>query len=135
MEKHSASVKQINWIDKAGLEAEVQVEVGGAQLWAFCHPCSLREGETAEVYFHFIQEAIPEFAFWNDNAQSRKEIRPSENNKLRYCCYGQIKRLHPMLVDCGAVTLCFGDWLNDESVMGVYVYFVISRLDVQKVNH
>ncbi|MEI9920917.1 MAG: hypothetical protein WDO14_19300 [Bacteroidota bacterium] len=133
MERYSVNIKQISWLDREGLEAEVLCEVNEAQLWAFCHPCSFRRGETANVYFDFVQEKISEAAFWNENKESRRVMVPSQSTKWRYYCYAQIKSIHPVVVDCGSITLSFGDWINDERVVGSYIYFVVSRLDVSKI--
>lgn len=133
MERYLANIKQIEWIDKEGAEAEVLFEINGKQLWAFCHPCDFTEGTTEEVYFSFIEEEIPESAFWDENREEKKEIVPAENDKWRYYCYGQLKSIHPVMIDCGTVTLSFGDWINDERTVGSYVYFVMSRLDIGKV--
>ena len=133
MEKFTVNIRSINWIDKESSEAEVLFEIGGKQFWAFCHPCDFIKAETAEVYFSFIEGEISEKAFWDENKENKKEIIPSENNKWSYFCYGQLKEIHPVVVDCGALTVSFGDWINDESTIGCYVYFVIARLDIGKI--
>jgi hypothetical protein len=130
---YTANVKQINWIDKEAAEAELLCEINGTQYWAFCHPCNFREGETTEAVFNFIDEEISEFAFWNENRDSRKEIVPAENDRWRYYCYGQLQGINPTLVDCGTITLSVGDFVNDERAIGKHVYFVISRLDIAKI--
>jgi hypothetical protein len=132
MKKNSADILQMRWIDKEGLEAEVLCLINGLELWAFSHPCNFHEGESTEVYFDFIREEIPESAFWNENKEASKEIVPSEHDLWRYYCYGQLLELSTGLVDCGAVSFQIGNLAYDESVIGSYVYFVISRLDVAK---
>lgn len=133
MERYIVDIKQIDWIDKEGLEAEVLFEVKDKQFWAFCHPCDFSEGEKADVYFSFIEEEISESAFWDENKEHRKEIIPLENNRCYYQCYGQLKSIHPVIIDCDALVLSFGDWLNDERAIGSYVYFVMSRFDIGRI--
>lgn len=130
MKKYTVSIKQIDWLDKENPEAEILFEINGKQLWAFCHPCNFREGEIAEVYFSVIEEEMSEFAFWDENKKHKRDIVPSENNRCYYYCYGQLKKIHPVIIDCGVVSLFLGDWINDERTIGSYVYFVISRLDI-----
>jgi hypothetical protein len=74
-----------------------------------------------------------EKAFWEENKMQSKEIVSSENDRLRYYCYGQIKSIHPIMIDCGTINFPDGEWTNDESTIGSYVYFVISRLDIEKI--
>ncbi|MEM7110011.1 MAG: hypothetical protein AAF519_17420 [Bacteroidota bacterium] len=133
MERYLANIKQIEWIDKEGAEAEVLFEINGKWLWAFCHPCDFTQDTIKEVYFSFIEEEIPESTFWDENREQKKEIVPSENDKWRYYCYGQLKNIHPVMIDCGTITFSFGDRINDERTVGSYVYFVMSRLDIGKV--
>ena len=133
MEAYTVSIEQIDWLDKEGAEAEIFFEINGKKLWAFCHPCNFTEGEIAEVYFSFIEEHISESAFWDENKDQKKDIVPSKNHRCYYYCYGQLKSIHPVIIDCGALTLSFGNWVNDERTIGSYVYFVISRLDMYRL--
>jgi hypothetical protein len=133
MEKYIVIIKQIDWLDKENPEAEVLFEINGMQFWAFCHPCNFKEGEIVEVYFSSIDEDVSEFAFWEENKEHKKDIVPSEINRTYFYCYGQLKSIHPVIVDCGAINLSFGDWINDESTIGNYVYFVLARLDIGRV--
>jgi hypothetical protein len=133
MEPRTVSILHIDWIDKENPEAEILFEINGKQLWAFCHPCNFKEGEVTEVYFSVIEEEISEFAFWDENKEHKQDIVPSENDRSYYYCYGQLKSIHPVIIDCGAITLSFGDWINDERTIGSSVYFVISRLDISRI--
>lgn len=133
MYKYIVSIKQIDWLDKDNPEAEVLFEINGKVFWAFCHPCSFVEGEIAEVYFSFIEEEISETAFWNENKEQKREIVSSDNNRCYYYCYGKLKSICPVIIDCGAIELFFGDWINDKRMLGTYVYFVVARLDIGRV--
>lgn len=133
MEEYIISIKQIDWLDKDNPEAEILFELNGQQFWAFCHPCSFKEGEMAKVYFNFIEEDTAESAFWNENSDHKIGMLSSENNRCHYYCYGQLKSTHPVIINCGVINLSFGDWINDERMKGSYVYFVISRLDITKI--
>jgi hypothetical protein len=48
----------------------------------------------------------------------------SSNNRCFYRCYGQLKQIHPIIIDCGTLSLSFGDWINDNKTIGNYVCFV-----------
>lgn len=134
MDKSIVEVKQVNWLDKENAEAEIIFEIKGREFCAFCHPCDFSEGEIAEVYFSFIEDELPESAFWDkNNKEMKKEIVQSKDDKWRYYCYGQLKNIHPVFIDCGVITLSFGDWINDERTVGSYVYFVMARFDIGRI--
>lgn len=132
MTEFKVYIKKINWIDKEALEAEVLFEINGQNLWAFCHPCHFIENQEEKVFFDFIEHEIPETEFWNNNENNIKKMAPMEDNKWSYFCYGQIEQINPVKVNCGSITLSFGNWINDKSIINSYVYFVISRLDIFK---
>lgn len=132
MERHTVYIKQIDWLDKENPEAEILFEINGKQFWAFCHPCDFWEGEITEAFFNFIEDDMSESAFWDENKDRKKEIISSEKNRCEYYCYGELKSIHPVVVDCGTFSLSFGDWINDEKMIGSYVYFVMSRFDISK---
>ncbi len=133
MERYTVNIKKIDWLDKENPEAEVLFEINKKQFWAFSHPCDFIEGEIAEAYFSFIESEVPESTFWDENKEQKKEILQSQNNRCEYYCYGQLRSIHPAVVDCGDITFSIGDWLNDDRTVGSYVYFVIARLDIGKV--
>jgi hypothetical protein len=132
MKKTTADILQIRWIDRSALEAEVIFLINGLELCAFSHPCNFQEGECTEVKLDLIIEEIPESVFWYENKEARKALIPSERNVWRYYCYGQLMEIQPGIVDCGAVSFQIGNLACDQSVIGSYVYFVISRLDITK---
>ncbi|TWR23803.1 hypothetical protein FPZ42_18665 [Mucilaginibacter achroorhodeus] len=132
MENYLATIKQINWLDKEALEAEVLFEIRGEAFWAFSYPCEFSAGETTLVSLSFLEEDISETTFWHENNAQKKVVIRSERDNLRYYCYGRLVGINPVTTDCGVLTFSNGDWINDASVIGQYVYFVISRLDVLK---
>lgn len=133
MEKYIVHIKQIEWLDKENLEANVLFELNGRRLWAFCQPCHFMEDEIASVYFHFIEEDIAEEMFWQENKANIIELRPSGDDGRKYHCSGRIQSIHPVIVDCKDISFSLGDWLEDESVVGSYVYFRISLLSIDKI--
>lgn len=130
MVKNLVCIKKIDWLDEDNPEAEVLFEIKGEHFWAFCHPCDFKVGEIAEVYFSTIDEEISETAFWEENKEQKKDIVPSENSRTYFYCYGQLISIHPVVIDCGSISLSLGDWINDDRTIGNYVYFVIARLDI-----
>ncbi|WP_027003192.1 hypothetical protein [Hugenholtzia roseola] len=133
MKKYKVFIKQIDWFDKENPEADVLFEINGAVFWAFCHPCNFKENEIAEVYFDFLEDEVSELIFWTENKNCKVELIQSENNRCRYYCYGQLKSINPVTVNCGLINFYFKDWISNSSVIGNYVYFVIERFDIQKV--
>lgn len=129
----NVSVKQIEWLDSENTEAEVLVEIRGKEIWAFCHPCNLTVGQIPAVDLHFIEGEVSDWAFWNENKEGQLQIEASTEKRWSYYCHGKIIELHPVTIDCGAITLEYGDWINDEQVIGKFVYFVIDRLDVKRI--
>jgi hypothetical protein len=132
MKDYHVDIKEIIWIDRESKEAEVLFEISGNQLWAFCHPCKFIKGASEKVRFSFIEEETSELSFWNNNKERKKEVISSNNSRWSYYCYGKIVSIHPVTIDCGVIELPFGDWINDERTLGSYVYFVVSRLDIEK---
>ena len=132
MSEYNVNINKIYWLDTENPEAEILFEIDGKQFWAFCHPCDFIEGEIVNVKLSFIEEEISDIAFWNINKEKGKKIVPS-GNRCSYQCYGQIKQIHPLIIDCGSLVLSFGDWIDDIKAIGYYVYFVISRLDIERV--
>ena len=123
-------IVNVDWLDQDGLEAEVQFEILGKELWAFCHPCKVVQGEMQDVRIEYIEEDVDDSAFWNETSERRKCIKPSSSNRCRYYCFGQVESIGPVVIDCGVLKFDYGDWLNDQASIGQYVYFVISRLDL-----
>lgn len=133
MERYIAKIKKIEWLDRENPEAEILFEIKEKEFWAFCHPCNFNEGEILNVSLSFIEEDIPESSFWNENKEQVRRIDQVGTNRCSYVCYGQLKTIHPVLIDCGIITLSLGDWISDEKAIGCYVYFIISRLDISKI--
>ena len=111
MERIKAVIKRIDWLDQETREADVCFEVGKGSYWAFCHPCDFTEGEAVCVGIDFVD--IEDVTF---------ETMFSYNVGV-----------NPLVVDCGDLRLDLGALTHDDRVVGSYVYFVISRLDVVAV--
>ncbi len=134
MKEYKVYIKKIDWIDKEGLEAEILFEINGQHLWAFCHPCHFIENREEIVFFDFIENEISETEFWYNNKNNIKKIVPIEDDKWSYFCYGEVEQINPVMINCGTITFSLGNWINDKNIINNYVYFVISRLDIVKVN-
>jgi hypothetical protein len=130
---YRAQVDCVSWLDDEYSEAEVLLNIDGLLIWAFCHPCDFKPGDIDLVTLPFLEGEVSEFAFWNENRNKERMIRPLKNNRLSYECYGQITNIYPTIVDCGNIKLEYGNWLNDFNAVGMFVYFSISRLDVKRI--
>lgn len=134
MERIKAVIKRIDWLDQETREADVCFEVGKNSYWAFCHPCGFTEGEERYVGFDFVDcEDITWETMFSYNRDEEKKLVPMTDDRTSYCCYGKIVGVNPVVVDCGDLRLDLGALTHDDRVVGSYVYFVISRLDVVAV--
>lgn len=134
MEKTKAIIRRIDWLDQETREADVCFEVGKNRYWAFCHPCGFTEGEERVVELDFIDcENITWETMFSYNRDEERKLVPMTHDRTSYCCYGKIVGVNPVVVDCGDIHLDLGALTHDDRVVGSYVYFVISRLDVVAV--
>ena len=133
MVKHTVEIIKINWVERTALEAEIIFKLGDATYSAFSHSCNFQEGEIVDVYFDFVVSDSNDDTFFNGNDLHLKKIIQDENQSTSYKCYGQIKSIHPLTIDCGTISLTFGDWINDDRVIGWYVYFKIFQLEISKI--
>lgn len=125
-----AKIKEIEWIDKDTLEAEVLFEINNNEYWAFSHPCEFQKNKTYQLDFDFLEDGVEENIFWSENRFNDKGLIKDTKDRLRYYCYGQIISIDPIQIDLGDIQLDYGSIYNYKSVVGKYVYFVISRLDL-----
>lgn len=131
MERIPVFIKRIDWLDQETREADVCFEVGKNRYWAFCHPCGFTEGEERYVGFDFVDcEDITWETMFSYNRDEEQKMVPVANDRTSYCCYGKVIGVNPVIVDCGDLRLDCGALTHDDRVIGSYVYFVISRLDV-----
>jgi hypothetical protein len=129
---HRVQIKSINWLDRGNPEAIVEFILKGNPLKAFCHPCDFVIGEVVDVNFSFIEEEISDVVFWTENVEKKKKLIPVLNTEWRYLCYGEIIQVNPMLIDCESIIFDYGESINDQGVIGGFVYFVVSRLDIER---
>jgi hypothetical protein len=125
----------VNTVDE---DARVQFDLNGLLYWAFCSPCDFKEHEVANIRLDFLSDEITEDEFWNGNPGEKKILVPNSRHPIwSYDAYGQIKSINPVVVDCGDIILrwgysILGDPISDVSVVGKYIYFRISRLDIDR---
>lgn len=135
MISHKVRIKKIDWIDKDGREAEVCFEVGLRQYWAFCHPCLFHEGEERLVGLDFLYSEETWEAMFSNNMNEEMKMIPSSHDRTRYECYGKIIQINPVIVDCGEIKFEFGEMTHDDKVIGAWIYFTISRLDISPTSN
>ena len=66
-------------------------------------------------------------AMFAGNPNNTKDIEPVSG--WSYRAFGQIVSIHPVVVDCGILSVPDVLHTNDSRVVGEYVAFTISRLD------
>lgn len=133
MKKYNVLIEKIEWIDKEALEAEVMFFIKDKAFLAFSSPCYFVVNQKVDVCLSFIQDDIPILIFFEENKTEQKNIIQSKTTPTRYYCYGQIKSIHPVVIDCGIISFEYEDFINDPKVIGAFVYFVIARLDIERV--
>ncbi|MBO7507178.1 MAG: hypothetical protein J6T67_07330 [Paludibacteraceae bacterium] len=135
MSRHKVRIKKIDWLDKDGREAEVCFEAGLGQYWAFCHPCTLREGEEKHVDLDFLYSEETWEEMFSNNRDEEMKMTPSLHDRTRYKCYGRIIQINPVMVDCGDIRFDLGEMTHDDKVIGAWIYFTISRLDISPTSN
>ncbi|MCQ2189502.1 MAG: hypothetical protein MJZ00_06290 [Paludibacteraceae bacterium] len=132
--KFQVKIKRIDWIDQDTKEAEVFFRVGNSDYWAFSSPFNFAEGSISNIEIDFLESEDVSFeSFFSDNRDKEMKIVPFGDNRTSYHCYGRIINVNPIIVDCGDMQFEHGEFTHDEKVIGEYVYFVISRLEILSI--
>lgn len=122
---------KIDWLDYDSKEADVFFELGTGKYWAFCHPCVFCEGEERYVNIDFLYlEDISWETMFSSNIDEKMKLVQSSNDRDSYYCYGKVIHINPIVVDCGDIQFDLGEMTNDNKVVGSWIYFIISRLDI-----
>ncbi len=80
--------------------------------------------ELAELSSGFSWEAT-----FSLNAKREKKLKKGSKSG-EYVGYGQIEGINPVIANFGDFKLNLGDWTNDKRIIGEYIYWPISRLEV-----
>ena len=131
---YQVEIKEIDWIDQDGQEADVCFKLGDSTFWAFCHPCRFEKGATVDLDLTFLEsEDISFDTFFSYNTNKEMKILPFDDDRTSYYCYGRILSVNPVVIDCGDIQFDYGEFTSDERVVGEFVYFVITRLNLDMI--
>lgn len=67
---------------------------------------------------------------FSENKDNIKDLIIKPNSDWSYSAYGQIISVNPVVVDCGVAEFDLGNFSRDERLIGEYIFFDISRLDI-----
>jgi len=110
------------------LEGTVTFEIGGLTYQAFS--CSYRYpiGQEIDVGFtHMSRDHTWEERF-KGNPENKKALFPKGG--WAYDGFGQITGIKPVVADFGPLSLELGWWTNDERVIGEFIYWPITELEI-----
>lgn len=122
------NVIAINTMSEEEAEADIVFCVNESQYRAFCCPCRLVLGINS-VEFNILDFGIDFERFFGCNPNQEKCIKTT-SRPWQYEAYGQVVSVLPLVVNCGDLPIVLDSKINDYKVVGSYVYFDISRLEI-----
>ena len=122
-------ITAVDWfLDRDTREGTVTFSVGGTLLDAFSHLTDYQAGEIASVTIdHLCGETSWEERFGR-NPEKRKSL--VKTGDWSYEAFGEIVGVDPVVADFGPFTLDLGYWSHDKRLIGEFIFWRISRLDI-----
>lgn len=112
-------------------EAIVSFEVNNKIYQAFGFPVDFEVGNSYKVEFGFIEGVDLQWdVMFSENKDKIKDLIIKPSSTWSYSAYGQVLSVNPVVVDCGVGELDLGYLSRDERLIGEYIFFDISRLDI-----
>lgn len=122
-------IEKVDWfLSKEIQEGTVTFSVNGIRYNAFSQGSYYPVGETIDVIFSHIDGPTT----WEDRFSKNyeKEKKLIAISKWSYEGYGEIISINPLKADFGDIILDLGEWSHDENIIGEFIYWKISRLDI-----
>ena len=134
--KMTVEIANVNWfLGQDPPEGTVTFKTeSGKLLDAFSYGQTFIDGEIADVEFTTLDYGLEWGVVFSNNRQKERRLNKGQN-AWEYEAYGEIKSIHPVIIDFGDIKLDTGNWTNDEKVIGEFVYWKIDRLDILKTGH
>ncbi|PJI09387.1 hypothetical protein [Clostridium pasteurianum] len=121
----------MKWLSEEANEAIVSFKVSNKVYQAFGCPVDFEVGNSYKVEFGFIEGADVQWdAMFNENKDKIKDLIIKPSSTWSYSAYGQVLSVNPVIVDCGIGEFDIGYLSRDERLIGEYIFFDISRLDI-----
>lgn len=88
-------------------------------------------GNSYKVEFGFIEGVDIQWdVMFSENKDKIKDLIIKPNSTWSYSAYGQVLSVNTVIVDCGIGEFDLGCLSRDERLIGEYIFFDISRLDI-----
>lgn len=121
----------MEWLSKEANEAIVSFIVNDKEYRAFGCPVDFLVGNSYKVEFDFLEGVdVPWDVMFSENKNNIKDLIIKPNGDWSYSAYGKIISVNPIVVDCGVAEFDLGNFSRDERLIGEYIFFDISRLDI-----
>lgn len=121
----------MKWFSQEANEAIVSFEVNNKGYQAFGFPVDFEVGNSYKVEFGFIEGVDVQWdVMFSENKDKIKDLIIKPSSTWSYSAYGQVLSVNPVIVDCGIGEFDLAYLSRDERLIGEYIFFDISRLDI-----
>lgn len=121
----------MKWLSEEANEAIVSFEVNNKMYQAFGCPVDFEVGNSYKVEFGFIEGVDVQWdVMFSENKDKIKDLIIKSDSTWSYSAYGQVLSVNPVIVNCGVGEFDLGYLSRDERLIGEYIFFDISRLDI-----
>jgi hypothetical protein len=129
------TIRKIDWfLGEDPPEGTVTFEgKNGRLVDAFSWGQKFLLGSSVEIELSSIDAPLEWKIQFSENKNKETKLVKSAGN-WEYEGYGQIKSIHPVIIDFGDIDLNTGDWTDDIGLVNEYIYWKIDRLDLTKNN-
>lgn len=103
----------------------------GGLIGAFSYGHDFPVGKEIEVDLTSLNGDIEFETIFSGNPNKEKKL--VKVSDWEYEGYGQITGINPVTIDFGDFELEAGEWVNDNRVIGEFIYWKIERLDIWKL--
>ena len=123
-------IEKVDWhLSEEIKEGTVTFSVNGTEYNAFSQDTDFPVDDYADVIFSHIAGGPNSWEkIFSKNEQKEKKL--ISTNEWSYEGYGEIISINPIKADFGDIVLELGEWSNDERIIGEFIYWEISRLDI-----
>lgn len=103
----------------------------GGLIGVFSYGHDFPVGKEIEVDLTALNGGLEFETIFSGNPNKEKKL--VKVSDWEYEGYGQIIGINPVTIDFGDFELEAGDWVNDNRVVGEFIYWKIARLDIWKL--
>ncbi|WP_416865244.1 MAG: hypothetical protein ACMVP2_22800 [Imperialibacter sp.] len=114
-------------------EGTVTFQINGRHFDAFFWGDNFLPGEELHVSLTQLEYPLSWETVFGENKGREIKIEKSNVKDWAYYCYGTIQSVRPVIANFGDFQLDLGDWINDDKVVGQFIYWTIDRLDIKRV--